>query len=155
VFHDEGRGAGSRGESQMALKLSLKPGEKFVVNGAVIENGDRRATLLLQNKASILREKDIMQPDECNSPAKRVYFPIMMMYLENASTNALYDEFVTRLSELMAVLESADMLKECVAISREVMTGEYYKALGRCRKLISYEEERIGNVGTSLPTGRS
>jgi len=45
----------------MPLKLSLKPDEKFVLNGAVIQNGDRRATLILQNRCSILREKDIMQ----------------------------------------------------------------------------------------------
>ena len=51
----------------MPLKLSLRPGEKFVVNGAVVQNGDRRAALVLQNKASVLREKDIMQPDEADS----------------------------------------------------------------------------------------
>ena len=65
----------------MPLKLSLKPGEKFVVNGAVIQNGDRRGVLLLQNKASVLREKDIMQPQDADTPAKRIYFPVMMMYL--------------------------------------------------------------------------
>jgi len=43
----------------LALKLSLKPGEKFVLNGAVVQNGDRRGVLILQNKASVLREKDI------------------------------------------------------------------------------------------------
>ena len=66
----------------MPLKLSLKPGEKFVLNGAVVQNGDRRTTLVLQNKASVLREKDIMQADEVTSPARRVYFPVMMMYLD-------------------------------------------------------------------------
>jgi flagellar protein FlbT len=50
----------------MALKISLKPGEKFVVNGAVIANGDRRANLIIQNKVSILREKDILQAEEVN-----------------------------------------------------------------------------------------
>ena len=40
----------------MPLKLSLKPGEKFVLNGAVVQNGDRRSALLLQNKASVLRD---------------------------------------------------------------------------------------------------
>lgn len=68
----------------MPLKLSLKPGEKFVLNGAVVMNGDRRATLVLQNKASVLREKDIMQPDDVSSPARRIYFPVMMMYLEGS-----------------------------------------------------------------------
>ena len=51
----------------MPLKLSLKPGEKFVLNGAVVQNGDRRSALLLQNKASVLREKDIMQADEATT----------------------------------------------------------------------------------------
>ena len=46
----------------MPLKLSLKPGEKFAINGAVIVNGDRRGTLVVQNHASILRERDILQP---------------------------------------------------------------------------------------------
>ena len=66
----------------MPLKLSLKPGEKFVLNGAVVQNGDRRGALILQNKASVLREKDIMQPDEAVTPARRIYFPVMMMYLD-------------------------------------------------------------------------
>ncbi|MBL4618299.1 MAG: flagellar biosynthesis repressor FlbT, partial [Robiginitomaculum sp.] len=66
----------------MPLKLSLKPGEKFVLNGAVVQNGERRANLILQNQASVLREKDIMQEAEANTPAKRVYFPVMMMYLD-------------------------------------------------------------------------
>ncbi len=59
----------------MPLKLSLKPGERFVVNGAVLQNGDRRAVLLLQNKASILREKDIIQPEDANTPAQADLFP--------------------------------------------------------------------------------
>ena len=66
----------------MPLKLSLKPGERFVLNGAVLANGDRRANLIIQSKASILREKDILQQEDANTPAKRISFPVMMMYLD-------------------------------------------------------------------------
>jgi flagellar biosynthesis repressor protein FlbT len=135
----------------MALKLSLKPGERFVVNGAVLQNGDRRAVLLLQNKASILREKDIIQPEEANSPAKRIYFPIMMMYLAPAEANKYYDEFVLRLNEFMGAVLSTDILKECVSLSREVMAADYYKALSRCRKLLAFEQGLLGNVDPGLP----
>lgn len=135
----------------MPLKLSLKPGERFVVNGAVLQNGDRRAILLLQNKASILREKDIIQPDDANTPAKRIYFPIMMMYLEPAEAEKFYDEFVLRLNEFMGVIKNAPILAECVSISREVMSAEYYKALTRCRKLLTYEQELLGYVDSGLP----
>ena len=137
----------------MPLKLSLKPGEKFVLNGAVVQNGDRRTTLVLQNKASVLREKDIMQPEDAATPARRIYFPMMMMYLDDAGANRYYDEFVQRLTEFMGVIRNPDVLADCVAISKHAMAREYYKALMLCRKLIEYEDERLGNVASSLPAG--
>lgn len=138
----------------MPLKLSLKPGEKFVINGAVVQNGDRRSVLVLQNKASVLREKDIMQPDEANTPARRIYFPVMMMYLDEASAQRFYDEFVRRLTEFMGVIRNPDVLADCVQISKHCMEREYYKALMLCRKLIEYEDERLGNVPSGVPAGR-
>lgn len=137
----------------MPLKLSLKPGEKFVLNGAVVQNGDRRSTLVLQNKASVLREKDIMQQEEVTTPARRVYFPVMMMYLDEGSAERYYDEFVRRLSEFMGAVRNPAILAECVSISKHAMTREYYKALMLCRKLIDYEDEVLGNVPTSLSAG--
>lgn len=130
----------------MPLKLSLKPGEKFVLNGAVVQNGDRRGVLVLQNKASVLREKDIMQPDEATTPARRIYFPVMMMYLDEANAERQYDEFATRLTEFMGVVRNPDVLGDCIAISKHVMAREHYKALMLSRKLIEYEEQRLGHV---------
>jgi flagellar protein FlbT len=130
----------------MPLKLSLKPGERFVLNGAVVENGDRRATLILQNKASVLREKDIMQEHEADTPAKRIYFPVMMMYLSSSSADGVYDQFVLRMTEFMGAISNPEILSECVTISKDVMGGEFYKALLRCRKLIAYEAERLAQA---------
>ena len=140
----------------MPLKLSLKPGEKFVLNGAVVQNGDRRSALLLQNKASVLREKDIMQMDEATTPSRRIYFPVMMMYLEQSGGETTYnDEFVLRLSEFMGAVRNPDILNDCVNISRFVVVKEFYKALVLCRKLIEYEDERLGNVASGLSAGRA
>lgn len=129
----------------MPLKLSLKPGEKFVLNGAVVQNGDRRGVLVLQNKASVLREKDIMQEAEVTTPAKRIYFPVMMMYLDEGLAPKLYDEFARRLSEFMSATRNPEALADCVAASRHVMAREYYKALMSARKLVDYEE-KLANV---------
>jgi len=130
----------------MALKLSLKPGEKFVLNGAVVQNGDRRGVLLLQNKASVLREKDIMQLEEVTTPASRIYFPVMMMYLDESSAPKMYDEFVLRLSEFMGAISNPEILAECVGVSKHVLSREYYKALMGARKLVEYEQQRLGNA---------
>ena len=138
----------------MPLKLSLKPGEKFVLNGAVVQNGDRRGVLILQNKASVLREKDILQPEDAKSPARRIYLPVMMMYIEPAEASKFYDEFVQRMSEFMGVIRNPQVLAECVTVSRCCMQRDYYKALLGCRKLIEYEDLRMGNVPEGVPAGR-
>jgi len=140
----------------MPLKLSLRPGERFVVNGAVIQNGDRRAALILQNKASVLREKDIMQPEEATTPARRVYYPIMLLYLDHGDPDQAYSEFALRLAEFTSAVRNPEALADCVGVSREVMGGEYYKALMRCRKLMAYEDDLLGitNVDPGLSARR-
>lgn len=135
----------------MPLKLSLKPGERFVLNGAVVQNGDRRGVLILQNKASVLREKDIMQPDEANTPARRIYFPVMMMYLEGAVSPKLYDEFALRLTEFMGAVRNPAVQAECVSTSRHVIAQDFYKALMSARKLVDYEEGL--NVAAGVQSG--
>lgn len=127
----------------MPLKLSLKPGEKFVINGAVITNGEKRATLIVQNKACLLREKDIMQPDDATTPARRIYLPIMMLYLDPDGSDQYYDDFALRMTEFMGAIKNREALAMCVEISRDVMSGSYYRALMQCRKLFDFERERL------------
>ena len=135
----------------MPLKLSLKPHEKFVLNGAVLMNGDRRAGLVIENKASILREKDIMQSEEADTPIKRIYFPIMMMYLDADASQAYYEEFVARMTEFMNAIGNREALALCVEISRDVLQGQYYRALMKCRKLFEFENVRLNYVPAGLP----
>ncbi len=127
----------------MPLKLSLKPGEKFVLNGAVLTNGDKRTSLILQNKACVLREKDIMQPEDAGTPARRIYFPIMMMYLDGEDTERYYNDFALRMTEFMSAVHTREVLSICVDISRDVMGGAYYRALMQCKKLFEFERERL------------
>jgi flagellar biosynthesis repressor protein FlbT len=127
----------------MPLKLSLKPGEKFVLNGAVLVNGDKRASLIIQNKACLLREKDIMQPEEATTPVRRIYLPIMMMYLDPEEHERYYADFALRLTEFMGAIGDSDALASCLEISGDVINGAYYKALMACRKLFEFERERL------------
>jgi len=134
----------------MPLKLSLKPQEKFVLNGAVLTNGDKRTSLVLQNKACVLREKDIMQPEDASTPARRIYFPIMMMYLDPDDSERHYTDFALRMTEFMGAIQNRGALAICLEISRDVMAGAYYKALMGCRKLFEFEGERLGYVPQGL-----
>ncbi len=130
----------------MALKLSLKPGEKFVVNGAVIQNGERRSSLIIQNKVSILREKDIMTAEQANTPARRIYFPIMLCYLDPANKEQYLMEFMARMTEFLSVIETPEVKARCLEISADVMKENYYRALMNTKKLFAFEEERLSHV---------
>ncbi len=125
----------------MPLKLSLKPGETFVVNGAVVRNGERRGVLLLETQARVLREKDIMQPEEAVSPARRAYFAVMQMYLTGSLEGQDYDEAVAALAELIS--SGAEEKDAVIAISEDLIAGNIYRALGGCRKLINAESEPV------------
>ena len=128
----------------MALKVTLKPGEKFVINGAVVVNGDRRTNLVIQNKVSILREKDIMQPAEASTPSRRIYFAIMMLYMDEQGKKKYQDEFLKRMAEFMDAVSSPEIITLCVEIIHLAQQGAYYKALTVCKKLFPLEAERLG-----------
>ena len=139
----------------MPLKLSLKPGEKFVLNGAVLANGDKRTSLIIQNKACVLREKDIMQVEDADTPARRIYFPIMMMYLDSETADTYYSQFALRMTEFMQAISDRRALAVCVDISKDVMNGSYYKALVQCRTLFEFEQERLNYVSEGVSKSAS
>ena len=119
----------------MPLKLSLKPAEAVVVNGAVIRNGERRSTLLLETKARILRERDVMSPEQVNSSFEAAYFSVMQMYLTGEKDGPFYDACITALGDLVEEIDDQALRDEVLSIARHVAASELYKAIGACRKL--------------------
>jgi flagellar protein FlbT len=130
----------------MPLKLSLKPGETFVLNGAVVQNGDRRGVLVLQNQVSVLRERDIMKAQDAHSPARRIYFALMMMYLDPSQATPHATLFTQELAEFTSAARDDAIFADCLSLSKLVVEGEIYKALMACRKLID-REDRVLDQG--------
>lgn len=130
----------------MPLKVTLKPRERFVLNGGVLVNGNRRTDLIIENQVSLLRERDILHPDEANTPVRRIYFAIMMMYLEEALESPFYQEFVERITEFMCVVTRKEILGKCHQILDDVHELRFYSALMTCKTLLPFEKERLENV---------
>jgi len=87
-----------------------------------------------------------MQPEDANTPARRIYFPIMMMYLDAETANSYYSQFALRMTEFMNAVRDREALTRCVDISKDVMTGAYYKALVKCRTLFDFERGRLNDA---------
>ncbi len=130
----------------MALKLTLKPGERIAINGAVIINGDRRSSVVLENRARVLRERDILRPEAATTPATRLYLPIMLIYLDPEKSDEMTPEFETRLAEFQDQETDAEILENCAAINAYFTNGDYYKALSTCRALIRREKAQVSEA---------
>ena len=85
----------------MALRVELKPYERIVIGKSVITNSETRAVFLIDGETPILREKDILTADTANTPVRRIYLCVQMMYLEKdiPKYQELYLGFIKELLE--------------------------------------------------------
>jgi flagellar biosynthesis repressor protein FlbT len=131
----------------MALKITLRPQERLIIGGAVVTNGDSRSELLIENAVPVLREKDILGERNADSPCRRIYFAVQLMYVDGqnlARHHALYWSLV------QDVLDAAPgTLPLIEQINEQVLCGRYYQALKQANKLIAYEQEAISRVHQS------
>lgn len=129
----------------MTLRISLKSGEKIVVNGAVLR-ATGRTDLVVENHAAIMRGREVMSPDEATSPARRLYFACMMAYIDEAGRDRHQDEVVLRLGELVAALESEEARAACARFAHRLAIGDYYRALAECRGIFAYEAAALARL---------
>jgi flagellar protein FlbT len=128
----------------MALKISLKPHERLIIGGAVLKNGSVKTELMIENKVPILRQNRILNFEEANTPARRIYFVIQLMYIDQenlAEHHKLYWELVHDF--LQAVPRSLELIDK---ISELIFKEDYYQALSTARQLIDFEQEVIDSV---------
>jgi flagellar protein FlbT len=137
----------------MSLKVELKPGERMIIGNVLITNSDQRTRLFIDGRTPILREKDILSPATADSPAKRIYLAVQLMYLEE-SVEATREEYFALVNEMIGAAPSTVKLID--QINNEILTGSLYKALKAAKKLIQYEEGILLNASAGsagLPAG--
>jgi flagellar protein FlbT len=125
----------------MALKVELKPHERIIIGNCVVTNTDQRARLLIDgDKIPILREKDIMTPENANTPAKLVYLAVQLMYIapdpqiNHGTYFSLVRDIVTAAPSAWPVIEE---------INNCILNGDMYQALKEAKKLVAYEKKLL------------
>lgn len=128
----------------MALQLSLRPGERVILGGAMVRNGSARARLVVENEVPILRESDILRPGSVRTPCERVVLAIQLAYVDPAQAPrhlATYRELAEQ------VVAAAPSCRETIAaLDAWIEDGEFYRALKSARALLAWEKERLAHV---------
>jgi flagellar protein FlbT len=133
----------------MTLRISLRDGEKIIVNGAVLRSVGR-TNLSIESKAAILRGRDLIEPEQANTPATRLYHACMSAYTDPEASSSHHDRIVTALTEVMATLHLPLAKAAAASLARLVAISDYYRALAECRSLITMERTSLINTPISF-----
>ncbi|MBN8958380.1 MAG: flagellar biosynthesis repressor FlbT [Rhizobiales bacterium] len=136
----------------MALKVELKPGERIILGECVVTNADQRTRLLIDGNVPILREKDILTAEDADTPAKRIYLAIQLMYTSKTPRDHQHIYFVL-INEFLQAVPSA--WQHIESINNHILTGEMYKALKDAQKLIAYERGLLGHARSAESVRKS
>ena len=121
----------------MPLKIELKRGERIILGEYDITSTERTRLVFHNDKVTILREKDILAPEQANTPAKRLYLSVQLMYVSKNPGPQREEYTALSQSILHADASTGEYLE---TINRYIALNEMYKALKEAKRLIEHEE---------------
>ena len=128
----------------MALKISLKPNERMIIDSAVITNGGKKTEFIVENKVPILRQNNIMSERAADTPCKRLYLTAQLIYIDSSQRGAHRAMFSEQAQE---IIDAAPSIKPYIQKMYEnIENAQYYQALKAGRDLIQYEAEVLSRV---------
>lgn len=126
------------------LVLKLGPKERVLVNGAVIENGDRRTRLSIKTpNANILRLRDAIHPEEVNTPVRRVCYVAQLVLSGDSTPADARPQLLRGIEQLSQALTDPDSRAQLAAATDAVLQDQYYQVLKALRGLLPREERLL------------
>jgi flagellar protein FlbT len=126
------------------LVLKLGPKERVLINGAVIENGDRRSRLsIVTPNANILRLRDAIHPEEVNTPVRRVCYIAQLVLSGDAEPSEARLQLMRGIEQLSQVLMDRDSRSLLDDATEAVKDDQFYQALKALRSLLPREERLL------------
>ncbi|MFT3976471.1 MAG: flagellar biosynthesis repressor FlbT [Sphingomonas bacterium] len=127
------------------LRITLRDGEKAIINGAVIR-ASGRVQIAIENQVTVLRGREVMKPEEATTPARQLYFATMLAYIDPAGREAYQDNVVELIAHLVNALPGEAAHAACVRFAAEAGLGDFYRALSSARELIAFEDLAAGRT---------
>lgn len=128
------------------LVLKLGPKERVLINGAVVENGERRGRInIVTPNAHILRLRDAIHPEEVNTPVRRVCYIAQLVLSGDADPAEARLQLLRGIEQLSQVLTDPDSRKRLGAATSAVLAEQHYQVLKSLRGLLQREERLLAS----------
>ncbi len=132
-------------ETRMSgLVLELRPGEAMIINGALVRFRTR-SRIELVAKARFMFGKQIMAPEQADTPARRIYLALQTAYVgeEQARLDGLAEahELISAFKEATTSALAREILDRAEAAAAD---DNCYLALKLTRRIINHEDTVLG-----------
>ncbi|MCZ7674953.1 MAG: flagellar biosynthesis repressor FlbT [Roseovarius sp.] len=128
------------------LVLKLGPRERVLINGAVIENGDRRSRMsIVTPDANVLRLRDAIHPEEANTPVRRACYATQLVLSGDLAPEDARLQLLRRIEELSQVFTDPDSRAALTRASSALLQGNHYQSLKSLRALLPREERLLAH----------
>lgn len=125
----------------MPLKIILKSEEKIIIGNAFLINKGPKTSLIIMNKVPIVREKDVIRIEEADTPAKKLHYVILSMYISNYKEKQYLDLYIELFNEILSLYKNDQWLTSLTKISQFIFSKNYYRAIKECQSLVSTEQK--------------
>lgn len=129
------------------LILKLAPGERVLINGAVIENGDRRSKIAIKTpNAKILRLKEAIHPEAVETPVARVCYAAQLVLSGDVEPDPGRRDLLKGIEQLSRVFDDRDSRTALDRATGDVLSGNVYQALRQLRSLLPREARILAQL---------
>lgn len=135
------------------LVLSLKANEKFLVNGALVQNGDKRGQIHLPDSSvNVLRLSDCLHPDTINTPVRHAYYLAQIILSGDAADEKATLELISALKTLNDVFANTDAGVQMGKALLAATAGRYYSVLCCLKRVFNVETAMLAAHQPVLPS---
>lgn len=129
------------------LVLKLAPGERVLINGAVIENGDRRTRFnIVTPNAHILRLRDAIHPESVTTPVRRVCYIAQLVLSGDADPQTARAQILRGIEQLSQVFRDPDSRALLAQATQAATASDFYPAMRHLRGLLPREERLMAGA---------
>ena len=124
------------------MNITLRAGERFFINGAVIRI-DRKATIELLNDVTFLLENHVMQAKDATTLTRQIYFAVQIMLMDPAATATATPLASSLVETALGAYGTPELISGLRGIAHSLARGRNFEAMKALRLLFPLEDREL------------
>ena len=124
------------------MNITLRAGERFFINGAVIRI-DRKASIELLNEVTFLLENHVMQAEQATTPVRQIYFAVQIMLMDPTAAASAAPLARSLIESALGAYSAPDLAVGLKSVAASLVRGRNFEALKALRSLFAFEDREL------------